>query len=209
MEVEFDIPGKVPWIWNPENGDRKLLPVGEFSNRISLEMGPAETKLLVFDREKEGEVLETGQAISQNPLIMEGTWNLRLDHVNGSSTERKIEDLIDFNSDENLRSFAGIIVYQKMITIEHPEDYHFIDLGKVSGVSEVIVNGESLGIKWYGRHRYPLDNSLRNGANEIRIRVTTVLGNYMKSLEENPTARRWTGGQEYHSLGMLGPVKLL
>jgi hypothetical protein len=209
LEVEFDIPDKVPWIWDPETGERKLLPREGSSNRMSLNFGPAETKLLIFDRKEEGEVLAPGPSINQNNLMLEGPWDLRLDHVNGSSIERKTDDLIDFNSDKDLRSFAGIIVYRKMIGVDHPEEYHHIDLGKVSGVSEVMVNGKSLGIRWYGMHRFPLENTLEKGTNEIRIRITTVLGNYMKSLENNPTAQRWTGGQEYHSLGMLGPVRLL
>jgi len=209
LEVEIDLHGKVPWIWDPETGDRKLLPVAGSSRRMTLDFGPAETKLLVFDRNMEGEVWVPDQPESQNPMMLEGSWELRLDHVNGSSSERTIEDLYDFNSDENLRSFAGIIVYQKMIWIDHPETYHFIDLGNVSGVSEVMINGESLGIRWYGRHRFPVAGNLMKGSNDIRIRVTTTLGNYIKSLVDNPTAQRWTRGQEYHSLGVLGPVRLV
>ena len=209
LEVEFDIPGKVPWIWDPETGERKLLPGGESSNRMSLDFGPAETKLLVFDRKKEGNEIKSDQPVNINPKIIEGPWEMRLDHVNGSSTEQPIKDLFDFNTDEKLRNFAGIILYKKVIDIEKPENYHLIDLGKLRGVSEVMVNGNSLGIRWYGKHQFPLENSLRNGSNEILIRITTVLGNYMKSLEDNPAAQRWMRGQEYHSLGMLGPVKLL
>jgi hypothetical protein len=120
-----------------------------------------------------------------------------------------MSDLINFNSDQDLRSFAGVIIYQKRFAVQHPEDFHYIDLGEVSGISEVWLNGESLGVRWYGQPRFLLENNLQRGENNIRIRITTVLGNYVKSLEDNATAQRWTGGQNYHSLGMLGPVRLL
>ncbi|MEZ5012498.1 MAG: hypothetical protein R2744_13385 [Bacteroidales bacterium] len=44
----------------------------------------------------------------------------------------------------------------------------------------------------------------------MRIRVTTLMGNYMKSLTGNPNAQYWTNlgrkSQEIVSAGLIGPV---
>jgi hypothetical protein len=137
-----------------------------------------------------------------------GPWIIRLEHVDNTSEETQREELFDFKEDDKLRKFAGVITYRTETEIQQPEKYKFIDLGRVTGVSELMLNGESLGVKWYGSHRYPLTGRLRNGTNVLEIRVITVLGNYMKSLQDNRTAQRWTSGQEYQSMGMLGPVVL-
>jgi hypothetical protein len=138
-----------------------------------------------------------------------GPWALTLDHVNGSSEKLKLDNLVDFINDDRLRTFAGVVHYENLVEIDIPADYSHIDLGKVKGISEVIINGQSLGVKWYGWHIYALKDSLHKGNNTLHVKVTTVLGNYLKSLEDNPVCRRWVTWQKYHSTGMTGPVKIV
>ena len=47
------ISGKQAWIWDAESGERYRL-TDEDNNSITLDMGPADLKLLVFDKEKKG-----------------------------------------------------------------------------------------------------------------------------------------------------------
>ena len=51
---------------------------------------------------------------------------------------------------------------------------------------------------------------MRPGENEIEITVTTSMGNYMKSLTDNPIAQYWTNEknkiQPLQSMGLTGPV---
>jgi hypothetical protein len=208
LKVKFDIPGKVPWLWDPESGDRKKFPAEFAGGEMSLEFGPAETKLIVFDRDTAAEILEMIDTTLGDALPVTGPWNISLEHVDGSTEEIQREELFDFNNEEKLRNFAGVITYRTETAIQQPEKYKFIDLGRVTGVSELKLNGEQLGVKWYGSHRYPLTGRLKNGTNILEIRVTTVLGNYMKSLQDNRTAQRWTSRQQYQSMGLLGPVEL-
>ena len=138
-----------------------------------------------------------------------GPWTLTLDHVNGISEKLILDSLVDFVDDERLKTFAGVALYETSIEITGEEIYSHVDLGVVKGVSEAILNGQSLGVRWYGWHRYNLDENLKVGENKLQVRVTIVLGNYLKSLEDNPIARRWVAWQKYHTTGMIGPVNLL
>ena len=99
--------------------------------------------------------------------------------------------------------------YSKFLEIDVADNYSTIDLGEVVGVSELLINGKSQGIRWYGDHSYNLDVSLNAGKNELHIKVTTVLGNYLKSLEDNPVSKRWIRWQKYRSQGLIGPVRLI
>jgi hypothetical protein len=83
-----------------------------------------------------------------------------------------------------------------------------LSLGMVEGISELAINGQALGVRWYGNHIYPLEGTLVAGKNTLSIKLTTISGNYLKSLDDNPTARRWTERQPYSPVGVMGPVKL-
>jgi hypothetical protein len=82
----------------------------------------------------------------------------------------------------------------------------------VFGVSELLINGENAGTKWYGKREYQIGKFLKNGNNSIEVQLTTTMGNYLKSLTDNPIAQFWTNegraNQPLQSTGMLGPVTI-
>lgn len=68
-----------------------------------------------------------------------------------------------------------------------------LDAGNTyNGVTELLINGQSAGIKWYGERIFDIGGKLLPGKNTVTVRVTTVLGNYCKSLKDNATAQQWT-----------------
>jgi hypothetical protein len=88
-------------------------------------------------------------------------------------------------------------------------DYHHIDLGQVQGITELTLNGTALGTKWYGDHVYDIGSAVKAGENSLSIKLTTISGNYVKSLKDNPVAQRWTQNQANFPMGILGPVRLI
>ena len=84
----------------------------------------------------------------------------------------------------------------------------------MEGVSEVFVNGQPLGVHYFGRRLLDLTDALHEGQNDLEVRVTTTLGNYLKTLsrEQNPTTWIYVNhpkrDQPLQPQGMIGPVKL-
>jgi len=78
-------------------------------------------------------------------------------------------------------NFCGTIVYRKKVNVSSPAGM-VLNLGLVHGVSEVFVNGQSCGVKWYGRRIHPVSARLKQGENSVEVHVVTVMGNYMKTL---------------------------
>jgi hypothetical protein len=138
-----------------------------------------------------------------------GPWQLELRHVDGTRSQRTLDALIDFKDDEALRSFAGTASYRATFPASGAGAHAFLDLGPVNGISSVTLNGQVLGMKWYGCHRYATGAALIAGENRLEVQITTVLGNYMKSLTGNPVARTWTARQPLYPAGLRGPVRLL
>jgi len=65
------------------------------------------------------------------------------------------------------------------------------------------------GMNWYGKPVFNIENAVKTGENLLEIKVTTVLSNYVMSLENNPTAERWTRGYTKILIWPEGPIHLM
>jgi len=205
----FNINNKTAWLWNPETGKRYRYPTSGAKNKLVISLDPAESVLIVFTEETKGELYPVRKAANPSPQSIAGPWQVTLEKVYEKPRKIMMDKLIDFKDDKELQSFAGVIYYEKQFDIANPASYNYIDLGKVSGISEVELNGKPLGFKWYGKHVYDTTGVLQAGKNVVKIKVTTVLGNYAKSLKSSQVAQQWTKKQPLYSAGLIGPVKVV
>jgi hypothetical protein len=205
--AEFATGAKTPWQWDPETGERFAYPTEGRANRLRLRIEPGGSLLLAFEPAMPGTPRARPRPAEESALALAGGWQLHLRHVSGENRDLALERLVDFKDDDRLRAFAGEAVYRRSFDVSGT--FHFLDLGAVHGVSAVRLNGKDLGVKWYGRHVYRAADALKAGSNELEVRVVTVLGNYCKSLTNNPVAQGWTARQPWQSAGMTGPVRLL
>ncbi|MEE4116333.1 MAG: glycosyl hydrolase [Marinilabiliaceae bacterium] len=212
--VVFDrkiVKGKSAMIWDPESGERQSLEIGK-ENDFLLELGPAESLIIIFEN-------NPGQKVSGTPdqdynLMgeLKGPWKLIFSHCrNIEYNSITINSLQDLSELEEYKHFSGTISYNTTLDID-TEVPVIMDLGKVCDIAELYINGELCGTKWYGKRIYKTKEYLKPGRNEIEIKIVTLMGNYMKSLVDNPNAQYWTNlqrkNQEYTPLGLIGPVQL-
>jgi hypothetical protein len=200
--------GKQAWIWDAESGQRYRLPTD--SGTLSLDLGPADLKLLVFDRQKKGPVYNPLNRAGKTAVEIKTPWSLTGQHVNGAIITKEMDQLKDLKEIPEWVNFCGTIIYRNNFIIEDATKVECLDLGKVFGVSEVVVNGTNAGAKWYGRRVYPVGEFIQKEMNIVEIKITTTMGNYLKSLTDNPVAQFWTNEgrtiQPLQSMGLLGPV---
>ena len=146
-------------------------------------------------------------------------WDVELCHslLHGTATAH-FDTLFDLKDSETYQHFCGTIVYRKTI------DHHgtdgactvstLLDLGLVEGVSEVFVNGQPAGVRYYGRRLYDIGSYLQEGDNDIEIRVTTIMGNYLKTFSREDNLTTWVyvnnpkRDQPLQPMGMIGPVSI-
>jgi hypothetical protein len=199
------------WVWDPEDGKRYRI-VLEKDNSINLDMGPAGSVLFVFDKNKRGPGWNPLPAGSPSSMSIEDGWNAVFSHChNGSVKNLSLGKLQDLKEIPEFASFAGIVTYRNNFNVDElkPE---FLNLGRVAGLSLLTVNGKECGMKWYGRRIFAIDGCLKRGINTIEIQVITTMGNYMKSLTDNPIAQYWTNEknkiQPMQPMGLIGPVTI-
>ena len=105
--------------------------------------------------------------------------------------ELETDRLFDLGKEKRFESFSGQIVYRTTLDVR-PGEYAHMEFGVENCVSELYVNGVKAGAVWHGRHVYDVAKLLRPGKNELKLVLTTTLGNYMLSLKENPTMVKWS-----------------
>ena len=204
--------GRRAWLYDPASGKRFVLPVGK-DGHLHFRFGPSETYLFVFNR-------LDGNAPVWKPLPIEGPdsisvhgWKLTLHQPQLDSTwTAAMDTLKDFKEmkDSSFCCFMGTVDYTATVNLSGSDLPKYINLGKVADICELKVNGQPAGMKWFGERVYDVSSMLHAGDNTIEVKVTTLMGNYMKSLKNNKAAQRFVikRGQPSVSAGLAGPVKL-
>ena len=212
--IQFDpkiVKGKNCWVWNAEDGSRMRLVLNK-SNSFEYDFGPTESLLIVFDYEKGGEEYNPIKLFGDNMTRVSDRWNVELKHsLTGDTQNIFMSELEDLKDDPSTVNFTGTASYRKTINVTNPNNL-IINLGQVSGISEVLINNKSVGVKWYGRRIYDISDFVDIGDNEVEVRVVTTMGNYLKTLKDNENVQHWVNRpgreQEIQSMGLLGPVNM-
>ncbi len=207
------------WLWDPTSGSRVPHPSLSGRGTLALTLEPSESKLVVFETpaverasgKLSSNALEPADRTRAQARSLPGPWHVDLADVNGLRSSQVIADLGDAVLARSVQSFAGTITYKTEFTVKSLKQRCWVDLGALPhGVSELRVNGIFLGVRWFGNdHVYETASALKSGRNRLEIRVTTTLGNYVKTLKGNRTAEIWTEQTPIYPAGLSGPVRLL
>jgi hypothetical protein len=201
---------KQAWIWEAATGERFKLDLKDRNFKIKLY--PADSRIIVFNKDRDGKNWDPVPEITPGSTPLNTVWEATFKHMDGTEQTQKIAELADLKELPDFNHFAGTVSYKTSISLSNPVNIRYLDLGTVFGIAELLINGENLGVKWYGRRAYPTGKLLKKGTNSIEIKVTTVMLNYMKSLTENATAQYWSNNikkeQPLQSMGLVGPVNL-
>jgi hypothetical protein len=209
LNATFPVKNKTPWRWNPENGTRNVYRYAKKGNELKIELAPLESLLLIFDGRLKGKPAGINNPPHTVHKIVEGPWQGTFKHVDGSEFNHTFEELTEFGTsgDPKFGTFAGTVSY--VTKFESDGHGNRLELGQTNkGVTEVFINDKPAGLNWYGKPIFQINNLLKEGENLLEIKYTTVLSNYVRSLNENPTAKKWASGYEQIACGLEGDVKI-
>jgi len=193
-------------IWDCENG--QISPVNSSDSkdgsRLSLTFKPYEAYWLVFDKQNTAYSLPVKSQESEAVMQIDGPWKVTFDpNIQPTmefpmtppaefalGTEKSLEDW----SEWGLKKFSGLLDYTKTVNINKIEGKLFLDLGKVCHAAEVYVNGKTCGAWLWEPHILDISDALKNGDNEIRVRVANLINNSYGDIQES---------------GLFGPVKIV
>ena len=204
--------GRTAWVYNPATDEKQLLTLENGSAWLYLP--PAESLFIIFETP---DAQAAAQASLWEPAYREGQhyfpihtrWHVSLHHaIEGWTRDTVMQQLCDLCQTQ-FKDFAGTVTYTTHLSLDSLGSDPIFDLGKVYDICELIVNGESCGVKWYGERIY--DNvapHLHPGDNTIEIKVTTSLNNYVHTLTDDGVVQHFVLKRNVPTTpaGLLGPV---
>ena len=185
LNAAFRAGNRAPELWDPATGEIRALPdfrVEAGVVRLPLHLDPCGSAFVVFrgDRKpaagKNWTELKVAQTIT-------GPWQVSFPPKLGAPATATFDGLSSWskNATAGIRFFSGTATYEKQIEIlavgTNRECY--LDLGKVSVMAEVELNGKNLGVLWKPPFRVRVDGVAKPGANRLVVRVTNLWHNRM------------------------------
>lgn len=202
-----------------------LLPIGKSGIEVlSLDGGKAKVRVSAAGTYR----LETAKGmageivVNQVPEVIKiaGEWKLEFPKGRGAPESVTMDKLADWSesSDPGVKYFSGTATYRKSFEIAGSPETLFLDLGKVSEVAVVKINGKDAGILWKQPYRVDIAPFLKTGANELEISVTNlwnnrIVGDLQSDKDEDITrtnlTSKFTAQSPLLPSGLIGPVTLL
>ncbi len=210
--AQFPDTGSIPWQWDPETASSFPYPVkADTPNKLHIHLEPLESLLLVFQPGRTTGLKVTKPRTDDKKCVpIKAKWQAEfvhaVTHEKFTIPMTKLSD-ISKSDDKKLSAFAGTITYTASFNVAD-NSFKMLDLGAVYGVSEVTLNDKNLGVRWYGRHTYYTAAALKPGDNTLKVKVTTNLGNYVRTFKRDTAAGRWAWWYPSEPMGMLGPIRL-
>jgi hypothetical protein len=207
--ARFDVASKQhAWQWDPHTGRRWGLAGYESGNRLKITLRPLESKLIVFSPKEPDQKRTEPQAAEAPSKRITGPWRVNARDTEQGKIETTLSALRSLPNIDRFKGFAGAVTYETDFDVNNPEAFDLLTLGRVDGVAKVSLNGQQIGVRWFGRPLFDIGQTLNAGRNTLTVTVRTTLFNKMR-LSDKPAARRWTRNQEKpQPMGVLGPIRL-
>jgi hypothetical protein len=195
--VRFDLGEKGLWRWDPETGQRSPYDLPYNDSGFEVDLRPVESILLVTGANQAAKNPRIVSSDDVSSVTIDSPWTVTFEPAQeDESFSVEMPTLIDFTESKKDRivRFSGIATYMTRFRIQELQ-LTLLDLGWDNAfISEVSINGISVGTNWYGSKLFDLSEHLKQGENQLTVKYTTTLNNKMN---------------EPVSAGLIGPIRLI
>lgn len=218
--ISFRIKNGIPQIWNPVNGEISIPAQWQENNGrvdISLNLNSYESVFIVFGNNAPSNLANQLQPMDSYLFTnIKFKWNVYFSKNNQSIDTEK---LFDWSKDENplIKYYSGTAIYKSNFNWNDTHGKVLIDLGKVSNLATVRVNGIDCGTAWTAPYEVNITKALKKGTNTLEIEVTNTWANAINGSDKGipPFPGIWTNGKYRLSedklleAGLLSPVRII
>jgi hypothetical protein len=181
-------------IWNADNGETKAINYSTENGitHIDLELDEYGSCFVVFGNSK---AIVEDKYIVTDTINLDGSWDLKFDIFGEKIIDTTFTELIDWTVCENpdIKYHSGTVVYAYEINFKAKKGRkYYLDLGKVSNVAEVFINGIYVANLWKPSYQVDITQWFKKGQNEIEIHVTNTTINKLIGDERFPKDVRYS-----------------
>ena len=187
LNAAFRAGNRAPELWDPATGEIRPLPdfrVEEGVVRVPLHLDPCGSAFVVFRGDRKPSAGKNWPDLKPTQTIT-GPWKVSFPPNLGAPATEIFQELSSWskNSEPGIRFFSGRATYEKEFTIAADlvaaNRELVLDLGNVSVMAEVELNGKPLGVLWKPPFRVQVDGVAKAGANKLVVKVTNLWRNRM------------------------------
>lgn len=218
--VSFRNQKGIPQLWNPVNGEISIPARCQQSNdrvHISIDLHPYESVFIVF-----GIKAPLNQANQLQAMNSYATSDIKFNwKINFQNNKQSIETetLFDWSKSENplIKYYSGTAIYQSNFVWNDNLTNIWINLGKVSNLATICINGINCGTAWTAPYEVDITKALKKGTNMLEIEVTNTWANAINGADKGipPFEGIWTDGKyrlkedKLLEAGLLGPLTII
>lgn len=214
-----------PQLWDAVSGEIRALPdfeVTETGIKVPLKMEAAQSWFVVFTKENES---LTKPMNSKNFTSFEKIIELKSPFtVDFSNKEIGPKEPVVFNSledwstseNEQIKYYSGSANYTTTFNVDKlPENQEvYINLGKLSIMAKVKLNGKDVGGVWIAPYRLNISEAIKKGENQLEIEVVNLWRNQLIKDKQRPEEEKYTwlvtddikSKSKLQPSGLLGPI---
>lgn len=239
---KFRVIDAQPELWHPVTGEMRALP--EYSREagqtiIPLRFDRDEGYFIVFRTEGLSPTSETNFPKTEQLTVLDAPWTVSFDPKWGGPASVVFDRLTDWtqHSDPGIKYYSGTAVYKQTFDLPKTDAKSlYLDLGRVSNMARVKLNGKDLGVVWTFPWRVDISDVVKPKGNQLEIEVVNLWPNRLIGDEQLPddgivngqwpewltegkprTSGRYTFTTYKHfnkdspllESGLMGPVKIL
>jgi hypothetical protein len=227
VSPEFRVTGKQPELWNPVNGEMRPLPAfgkKAASTVVPLQFEPYESMFIVFRKNGKPTTNDLAANFPEFKVLTGITtpWTVKFDSdkiKRGPAEPVIFNTLEDWskNSDERIRYYSGTAVYTNTFILSAKDKKISLDLGQVSVMAKVKINGKYAGGVWTPPYRIDITSFVKKGENNIEIEVVNTWINRLIGDQRLPKEKRIVtsinspakADSPLAVSGLLGPVRIV
>lgn len=205
LELNVDINGKIPEIWDPETG--KTYKVKNWKNTenkytsIDMSLNENQTLFVVFKENISSENNLITSKIEQCSILdksikIRGGWDIDFVPKIGERFYSHFDQLSDFkySTDKRIMYFAGKAIYKKTFNLSEDDiksEKTVLSLGEMNDIARVYVNGKDAGVWWYPPYKKEITEFLTIGKNELIVEVYVNWANLLIGDEQIEADFEW------------------
>ncbi len=222
IDAHFRVTGKVPELWHAETGMSEAVSYHIYDGEtvVPLTLAPEESVHVVFRKAATSSAVMMSQVAFSKAATLGGQWNVAFQQGRSAPASAILPQLapLNENADPGIKYFSGIATYTKEFAA--PKGWKsgqplWLDLGKVSELAEVSVNGKAAGGAWHAPFRVDIGAATKPGKNSLEIRVANLWVNRLIG-DAQPGTKKITftalptyrADAPLRASGLIGPVTL-
>lgn len=221
----FRVSGKQPELWEASTGYMRDLPEYKQSagtTAVPLQLAPYESVFIVFRKHTNASSANgTGTNYPQPALLtqLNSPWMVSFDPQQRGPAEPVVfETLQDWtqSKDDRIKYYSGTATYRSAFNLPASAEGKkiIIQLGQVTAMAKVSVNGKYIGGVWTAPYQLDLTKYVKQGKNELAIEVVNTWVNRLIGDSKLPPDQRktwcpenpYTKDSPLQASGLTGPV---